>query len=62
MKLINNTKGWKVFIAITSIVAGVHFLISPESINPYIIRGIGFIWLLEGVVKIIPLKDNEDTK
>jgi len=32
-----------------SFIAGIHLLISPDTVNEWIIRGVGLIWSIEGV-------------
>lgn len=62
MELVNNRKGWKIFIGVTSVIAGLHFLFYPDDVELYIIRLIGLMWLIEGIFKLILLKSNENTK
>ena len=36
-------------LMLISLVAGLHMMISPETVNYLVIRGVGFIWTMEAV-------------
>ena len=40
---------WLIIITIASITVGIWMIISPEKINDWIIRGVGIIWILDGI-------------
>lgn len=43
------------FLALLSIAAGLHLIISPETVNHWVIRGVGLIWVIEGVFYAIEI-------
>ena len=40
---------WLIILSIVSITAGLGMLVAPEKTSHWIIRGVGLIWILEGI-------------
>lgn len=38
-----------IILAVISIVAGLHLLITPYNVNHLVIRMVGVVWILEGI-------------
>lgn len=38
-----------ILLTIVSLIAGIHLLVSPQTVNQWVIRGVGLIWFLEGI-------------
>lgn len=63
------TKSFKLLalISIISLIAGMHLIVEPENVSLIIVRGVGFLWVLEGVgalmdIKIKSMKQNTKDK
>jgi uncharacterized membrane protein HdeD (DUF308 family) len=44
-----------IVLALVSFVAGGSLLFYPEDVSPWIIRGVGFLWILEGINYVLDL-------
>jgi hypothetical protein len=38
-----------IILMLISLVAGLHMMISPETVNHWVIRGVGLIWTMEAI-------------
>jgi uncharacterized membrane protein HdeD (DUF308 family) len=43
-------------LTIISIIAGLHLLLTPEDVNEFVIRVVGFVWILEGIFYAMELR------
>lgn len=48
----NNKNGYVKgsLLAILFVIGGLSLLIAPERVSDLVIRGIGFVWILEGII------------
>lgn len=38
-----------IILMLVSIVAGLYLIISPDTVKHWVIRGVGLIWMIEGI-------------
>ena len=44
--------------ALVSLIAGIHLLISPETVSLFVIRAVGFSWIIQGIGYALDLGNN----
>ena len=59
---LRKTKGGMAVMALVSLAAGAHLVISPQTVNLWIIRGVVFYWILEGVSYVLQIILNYTTR
>jgi uncharacterized membrane protein HdeD (DUF308 family) len=44
---LKNNKIKSLALAIISLISGIHFLVDPKTVSELVIRGVGFVWIIE---------------
>jgi hypothetical protein len=55
IKKIKNGYLGLIVLMVVSLVAGLHLMINPEDVNHFVIRGVGFVWVIEAVLYAIKI-------
>lgn len=48
-----------IILIVVSLTAGLHLLIDPKSVSELVIRGVGFVWVMEGISYCLDLRLNK---
>lgn len=48
-----------IILIVVSLTAGLHLLIDPKSVNELVIRGVGFVWIMEAISYCLDLRLNK---
>lgn len=54
-----NAKIRLILLTVISLTAGLHLLIYPKTVNELVIRGVGLVWVIEGISYALDLRINK---